>query len=50
MEICSEPPEKENQTVLLYLRGEVGVVSWLHTIFLGSGLLKEGAGTHQYIL
>lgn len=50
MEICSEQPEKENQTVLLYLREEVGVVGWLHTIFLGPGLLIEGAGGHKYIL
>lgn len=50
MEICSEQPEKENQTILLYLREEVGVVDWPHTIFLCLSLLKEGSGGHKYIL
>lgn len=49
MEICSEQPEKENQTVLLYLRGEVGVVGWPHTISVGPGLLQEGASSHKHI-
>ena len=50
MEICREQPEKQNQAVLLYLREDVGVVGWPHTIFLGPSPLKEGSGGHKSIL